>query len=82
MANEQMTGLAIQAHLKRLTNPESSTVRDVKHSLAFQYRGEDLFQTIPVALCSMGACCAAAGFDYSQGRRLDKPASGDFKYLP
>jgi hypothetical protein len=61
-------------------NVTNRVVNEIKASMVFQYRWEDLLQSGPVALTCMGSCFIATASNTSRGLMLEAPKDG-FQFL-
>ncbi|KAL7910526.1 hypothetical protein GGI35DRAFT_370736 [Trichoderma velutinum] len=56
-------------------------VNEIKNSIIFQYNWEELLQSGPIALTSIGSCFIACTSKGSDRIQLDPPEGGKFEYI-
>lgn len=79
---EELTvALKAQYDLDNRPDITNDAVNEIKNSIIFQYNWEELLQSGPVALTSIGSCfiaCTSKGSDHIQ---LDPLEGKEFQYI-
>ncbi|OTA05025.1 hypothetical protein A9Z42_0056420 [Trichoderma parareesei] len=78
---ELTVALKAQYDLDNRPDVTDDAVEEIRNSVIFQYNWEELLQSGPVALASIGSCfiaCTSKGSDHIQ---LEPPEDGKFEYI-